>query len=37
MTEGTRTILFGAHSIIHSILVIQSWKILYGKYPKFGN
>ena len=35
MKEGTRTILFGAHSIIHSVLVIQAWKLIYGKYPKW--
>ncbi len=35
MTEGTRTILIGSHSIIHSILVLRAWKILYGSYPKF--
>jgi len=35
MTEGTKSWLFGCHSIIHSYYVIKSWKILYKKYPKF--
>lgn len=32
--QGTISVLFGCHSIIHSLLVIRSWKILYGSYPK---
>jgi len=35
MKQGTISVLFGCHSVIHSLLVIRSWKILYGKYPKF--
>lgn len=35
MTEGTRTLLVGSHSIIHSFLVVKAWKIIYGNYPKF--
>lgn len=35
MKEGTITVLFGNHSIIHSIYVIKAWKLLYGTYPKF--
>jgi len=35
MKEGTKTVLFGAHSIFHSIFVIQAWKLIYGTYPKF--
>ncbi len=31
MKQGTVSVLWGCHSIIHSILVIRSWKILYGK------
>lgn len=31
MKQGTKSVLFGCHSIIHSFLVIRSWKILYGK------
>ena len=34
MTEGTRSILFGCHSIVHSFYVIRAWKILYGKWPE---
>ncbi len=33
MTEGTKSWLFGCHSIIHSFLVIQAWKVLYKIYP----
>jgi len=34
MKQGTKSILFGCHSIVHSLLVIWAWKILYGKWPK---
>ena len=33
MREGTISILYGAHSIIHSYYVWKAWKILYKKYP----
>jgi len=33
MTEGTRSIVHGCHSVIHSVLVLRSWKILYGSWP----
>jgi len=35
MTEGTKSVLFGCHSIIHSYYVIRAWKYLYNRYPKF--
>ena len=35
MKQGTKSVLFGDHSIIHSYLVWRSWKILFGKYPTF--
>lgn len=35
MSEGTKSILFGSHSIIHSILVYISWVILYKSLPSF--
>lgn len=35
MTEGTKSVLFGAHSIIHSIMVYIAWYKLYGKFPSF--
>lgn len=35
ISQGTISILFGSHSVMHSFLVIRSWKILYGKYPRF--
>jgi len=34
MTEGTKSVLFGCHSIIHSWYVIRAWKICNGEWPK---
>jgi len=34
LKQGTISWLIGCHSPIHSFLVLRSWKILYGKYPK---
>lgn len=34
MTQGTISILFGCHSLIHSYYVIKAWKILYKTYPE---
>ncbi|MFC1622416.1 hypothetical protein ACFL1Y_00260 [Patescibacteria group bacterium] len=34
MTEGTKSVLFGCHNIIHSWYVIKAWKILYKKWPE---
>mgnify|MGYP001558965759 CR=1 FL=1 len=33
--QGTISVILGAHSPIHSLLVLLSWKRLYGKWPKF--
>lgn len=33
--EGTVSILFGCHSIVHCFVVLISWIILYKKIPKF--
>ena len=33
MSEGTKSWLFGCHSVIHSLLVIRAWKILYKRWP----
>lgn len=33
-SEGTVSILFGCHSIIHSSLVLIAWIKLYGKLPR---
>jgi len=33
MKQGTVSVLFGCHSVIHSIIVVVSWKKLYGKWP----
>jgi hypothetical protein len=35
MKQGTVSVLFGCHSVVHSVLVWRSWKILYGKCPGF--
>ena len=35
MSEGTKSVLFGAHSIIHSIIVMVAWKKLYGSWPSW--
>jgi hypothetical protein len=35
MKQGTISVLFGCHSIIHSIIVIIAWKKLYGRIPEF--
>lgn len=34
LTQGTISVLFGCHSVVHSILVTISWKVLYGRWPK---
>ena len=34
MKQGTISVLFGCHSIIHSILVILAWRKLYSAWPK---
>jgi predicted HD phosphohydrolase len=34
MTQGTISILFGCHSVIHSYYVLRAWKILYKTYPE---
>lgn len=33
--EGTVSVLFGCHSIIHSFVVLAAWIKLYNKFPKF--
>lgn len=35
MTEGTKSVLIGAHDIFHSLWVMLAWKKLYGRYPRF--
>jgi len=34
MTQGTKSILFGCHSVVHSLLVVMAWRRLYGSWPK---
>lgn len=33
LAEGTKSVLFGAHSPIHSFYVTLAWKQLYGTWP----
>lgn len=33
MTEGTKSWLFGCHSIMHSILIVKAWWVLYKDLP----
>lgn len=35
MKEGTRSVLYGGHSIVHSFYVIRAWKMVYRKRPEF--
>ncbi|MEK7500207.1 MAG: hypothetical protein AAB649_06435, partial [Patescibacteria group bacterium] len=34
MKQGTISVLFGCHSIIHSVLVMLAWRKLYHAWPK---
>lgn len=31
--QGTWSVLFGCHSIVHSLIVVIAWKKLYGRLP----
>lgn len=33
--QGTVSVLFGCHSIVHSVLVLLAWKKLYKKWPEW--
>ena len=33
--QGTLSVLFGCHSIIHSLVVVIAWKKLYGRFPNW--
>ena len=35
LSEGTKSILFGSHCIIHSFFVLVAWYKLYHRWPKF--
>lgn len=35
MTEGTKSILLGCHSILHSFWIWVAWRKIYGKYPNW--
>lgn len=34
MRQGTVSILFGCHSILHSIFVLLAWRKLYNRWPE---
>jgi hypothetical protein len=34
MRQGTRSILFGCHSPIHSVVVTKAWRKIHGRWPK---
>ena len=34
MKQGTLSVLFGCHSIVHSLLIVLAWKKVYGKWPR---
>lgn len=34
MRQGTVSVLFGCHSVMHSILVVLAWRRLYGGWPR---
>jgi hypothetical protein len=35
LSEGTKSVLFGSHSVLHSVFVIIAWVKLYREWPKF--
>ena len=35
MSQGTISVLFGCHSVIHSVLVLIAWIKIYKNIPKF--
>ena len=35
MKQGTVSVLFGCHSIIHSLFTTLAWRKLWGTWPKF--
>lgn len=35
MKQGTWSVLFGCHSIIHSVIVINAWQKWHGKFPSW--
>jgi len=35
LKQGTISVLFGCHSIIHSYYVVKAWRKIYGRFPKF--
>jgi hypothetical protein len=34
MKQGTVSWFYGCHSVMHSLLVLKSWRILYGSWPR---
>ena len=35
MKQGTISVLFGCHSLMHSLIVLIAWHKLYGRWPKW--
>jgi len=35
LKQGTWSVLFGCHSLIHSLVVLRAWKKWYGKWPSW--
>jgi hypothetical protein len=35
MKQGTKTVLFGCHSCIHSFMILIAWIKVYKQFPKF--
>jgi len=35
MKQGTVSVLFGCHSVVHSLIVIRAWRVLYGNFPNW--
>lgn len=33
MKQGTASVLWGCHSVVHSLLVLLAWRRLYGRWP----
>ncbi len=35
MKQGSRSVLFGCHNIVHSLIVIVAWRRWYGTFPNW--
>lgn len=34
VSQGTISVLFGCHSVVHSVLVVKAWRKVHGVWPK---